>query len=307
VAADDAGWERTVRLSTPEGVDLVLPLAGAASRIAAFVIDYLVITSASSTISGLLVALIEGGSRSPTTGAAASLAVAGLLILGFFLYHAFFIAFGRGQSLGKKALKIRVVRADGGPAGLGRGLARSLLLLVDAFLLGPFIGVVSILSTNRRIRVGDLVAGTVVVREADRGRLPTLWLTGIPADAVSGWDTSAVPAPVIDVMNDWSARRRQFAPGSRAALATQLADWTRHLVPGVPPSLHPEAVVEGVLLSRWIRSTPQWRPADGQQGWQQPAWQQPAWQQPGWQQPAGAPPSWTQQAQPQWGATWPTR
>jgi uncharacterized RDD family membrane protein YckC len=78
----------------------------------------------------------------------------------FFFYHLICELIMNGQSVGKRIMKLRVVRADGQQAGIGAYLLRWLLRPVDMML---FIGVVAILATDKGQRLGDLAAGTVLV------------------------------------------------------------------------------------------------------------------------------------------------
>jgi uncharacterized RDD family membrane protein YckC len=89
-----------------------------------------------------------------------------VLTAGWALYYYFALESGEGQTLGKRIMKIRVARADGGPLDMGRVAVRTLLRPIDAigaYLLGL---VVMIATGKRRQRLGDLAAGTVVT-EAD--------------------------------------------------------------------------------------------------------------------------------------------
>src|SRR3954468_6991524 len=101
----------------------------------------------------LLMAALFGG----FTGAAAA------LTLGWALYYYFALESDHGQTIGKRVLKIRVMRADGQPLDSGRVAVRTLLRPIDAigaYLLGL---VVMLLTGSRRQRLGDLAAGTVVI------------------------------------------------------------------------------------------------------------------------------------------------
>lgn len=76
-----------------------------------------------------------------------------------------------GASIGKMATGIRVVRPDGRPCGVGKALVRWLVLIVDAFpFFAPLVGFVLVLSTNGNRRLGDMAAGTYVVRAAAAGQ-----------------------------------------------------------------------------------------------------------------------------------------
>jgi uncharacterized RDD family membrane protein YckC len=85
------------------------------------------------------------------------------VVLGWALYYYFALESGGGQTLGKKLLKLRVVRADGRPAGMGEIAVRTILRVVDG--IGMYIvGLIVMLVTGeRRQRIGDLAASTIVV------------------------------------------------------------------------------------------------------------------------------------------------
>lgn len=76
--------------------------------------------------------------------------------------------FGRGQSIGKMAMKLRVVTLDAGSPSIGSCLLRWLLYPVDTFLTG-FLGIVFIIFGKHRQRLGDLAAGTIVIKIASPG------------------------------------------------------------------------------------------------------------------------------------------
>src|SRR5215216_1079467 len=87
----------------------------------------------------------------------------GAVIAGWALYYYFALESGDGQTVGKKLVKLRVVRADGRPAGMREIAVRSILRVVDGVGL-YVVGLIVMLATGqRRQRVGDLAAGTIVV------------------------------------------------------------------------------------------------------------------------------------------------
>ena len=91
-----------------------------------------------------------------------------LLVLVFLLEWAYFVVCDMlmsGRSLGKKALGLRVVSAQGLPVGLGDSLLRNLLRGADFLPLGYVLGVVCMVFDTRFRRLGDLVAGTLVIFE----------------------------------------------------------------------------------------------------------------------------------------------
>ncbi len=148
----------TVRTGeTPEGVELHLRPAGPVARAAALVVDQIVIWA------GLLATLIP----------LSLLGQAGFgiwIIILFFaqwLYPVCFEVLGSGRTLGKRMLTLRVLKVDGVPVDWGASLLRNLLRFVDGMPFGYTVGLLSVLLTRDFQRVGDLVAGTVVVHDPE--------------------------------------------------------------------------------------------------------------------------------------------
>ncbi|MCC6727242.1 MAG: RDD family protein [Saprospiraceae bacterium] len=153
-----------IDIRTTQNVTIEYELAPLRDRFLAFLIDLVVY------IFGMLIfwqlilyvlgdAITDWGSR-----------FIGLsLYVGILGYHLLSEVLGNGQSLGKRALNIRVVRLDGLEPGLGEYLLRSILLLLDfIFTLGALGGIL-IGSTYKHQRLGDLAANTTVVR--NKGQL----------------------------------------------------------------------------------------------------------------------------------------
>jgi uncharacterized RDD family membrane protein YckC len=121
-------------------------------RVMAAIVDLLIVAA------GAVVILVAGDSLSgDRPGALAA------VIIGWALYYFFALESGEGQTLGKRLMKIRVVRADGRPAGMGEIAVRTILRVIDNYLIGM---IVMIATGERRQRIGDLAAGTIVVDAA---------------------------------------------------------------------------------------------------------------------------------------------
>ena len=121
-------------------------------RVAAAIVDLLIVSA------GAVAILVAGDSLSGERQGALS-----AVILGWALYYFFALESGEGQTVGKKLMKIRVVRADGRPAGMREVAVRTILRVVDNYL----VGLIAMLATGeRRQRIGDLAAGTIVVDAA---------------------------------------------------------------------------------------------------------------------------------------------
>jgi uncharacterized RDD family membrane protein YckC len=122
-----------------------------------------------------------------------------LLTAGWALYYYFALESSRGQTLGKQLMKIRVARADGGPLDMGRVAVRTLLRPIDAigaYLLGL---VVMIATGQRRQRLGDLAAGTVVT-DADAPVAQPTAAVALPEARVHETEPQPVERdPTVDV------------------------------------------------------------------------------------------------------------
>jgi uncharacterized RDD family membrane protein YckC len=162
-----------LNIETPEQVDLHLPIAGIGSRFLAILADTIVQFIA---LVVLFLALALFGfwmDRHPSSAAARSPGLGekwaiALIVFFFFLlywgYFSLFEAFWNGQTPGKRFFKIRVIKDSGRQITLFESLARNLLRVVD-MQLGYLVGVIAILCNREQKRLGDFVAGTIVVHD----------------------------------------------------------------------------------------------------------------------------------------------
>ncbi|SFN47785.1 Uncharacterized membrane protein YckC, RDD family [Formivibrio citricus] len=141
-----------LELLTPEGVSLALTPAGPARRAMAWAVDTFLWLISISMLMGIL-----GGSQA---GRGIMLLV---LFVSYWGYPILFEVYGKGMTLGKRWMGLQVVRADGLPVGWRESVLRNLLLVADflPFLYG--VGLFCMLLDGRFRRLGDLVAGTMVI------------------------------------------------------------------------------------------------------------------------------------------------
>ncbi len=142
---------------TPEGIALRLRTAGVAPRALAWLVDAGIRFAAFTVLATVLSVLGESGQGL-------------LLILLFLLWWAYSIAFELlmdGQTPGKRVVGVRVVHANGTPVGFTASLIRNLMRTVDSLPVGYALGFFSCVIDPHARRLGDLVAGTIVVH-ADR-------------------------------------------------------------------------------------------------------------------------------------------
>jgi uncharacterized RDD family membrane protein YckC len=170
--------EETLIIETPERVPLAFALASIGNRFIAVAIDHFIqyftifivawIFLTAAGISGNA----EEGLFNQAVAEMPKWTIAILIIVVFLLFSGYFIFFEwimNGQTPGKRLLKLRVIREDGRPITLWEAIARNLLRIFDAvpgFVFPVYsIGLISIFMSGRDQRVGDLFAGTVVIRE----------------------------------------------------------------------------------------------------------------------------------------------
>jgi len=142
---------------TPEGVPLHLPAAGPVPRALAWVIDFIIRAGALVLLSIPLTLLGEFGRG----------LYLGLLFLLMWAYTIVQEACW-GRTVGKRVLGLRVVAQDGAPIGWMAAITRNLLRTVDMLPFAYALGLLSSLFDRNGRRLGDLVAGTVVVHDSRR-------------------------------------------------------------------------------------------------------------------------------------------
>ncbi len=210
-----------LRVETPEQVALELPLAGPGSRFAALCLDFLVILLFGLGAALTLIVIGVGLSLAGVIGeegwlrlALVGIAVQLLLTWGYFAY---FEARRDGVTPGKKRLGLRVVRDDGGALGVEAALIRNLVRIIDLQpVITGLLGGLSMVLHPRAKRLGDLAAGTIVVRDLPSDFPP---LVNAPAQA-SG---DVVGAPRLSdadhaSLETFLARAGELAPARRREL-----------------------------------------------------------------------------------------
>ena len=186
-----------LEFESPEGVHLRFEIAGVGSRAVAGLIDLLLIVFVWVSV---LLAMILIAQVDPTgvSGFAAGLGIGGL-IMGLVLYQWVVAALWNGQTPGKRALGLRVVDAAGYSASGVQHALRSLFWPIEVLLMPvePLASMILISATPRSQRLGDLVAGTCVLREAQR-------LAGAEPFQRETWST--LPKRILDLTPALGAR-----------------------------------------------------------------------------------------------------
>jgi uncharacterized RDD family membrane protein YckC len=171
VKMSDAVSEEILVIETPERVPLHFALASIGNRFLACAIDHALQVFTIILMSLAFLSLANYSRLSDQLASAPKWFYAVLIVILFLIvsgYFAFFEWIWSGQTPGKRWLKLRVIREDGRPVTFWEASVRNLLRSVD-MMPAPFysIGLISVFSSGRDQRVGDLIAGTVVVRERE--------------------------------------------------------------------------------------------------------------------------------------------
>jgi uncharacterized RDD family membrane protein YckC len=165
-------------------------------RVLAGLIDLVVVAAGAALILFAADALPSG------SGSARDEVGSGLYLLttAWALYYYFACESGGGQTLGKRLMRLRVVRADGGEAGMGEIAVRTVLRVVDGIGLYLVGLVVMLVSGKRRQRLGDMAGGTIVVdASAPPAPVPQVSPTVAAAPIVPAkLSTPAVTLPVLE-------------------------------------------------------------------------------------------------------------
>jgi uncharacterized membrane protein SpoIIM required for sporulation/uncharacterized RDD family membrane protein YckC len=213
--------DATVDVETPEQVLVSYTLAGIGTRGAAAVIDILILILALGALSLGVVQLMDAirsrGDWIVTAGIIGNF----LLVWGYFVV---FETIWDGQTPGKRLLGLRVVRNGGGGIDAGGSAARNLIRFVDFIPFGYFVGMASMLANKRNQRLGDLVAGTIVVRERllEQTARRSQSVTPVGAEAVPVL-AAALNDAQFALLDRFVAREAGLDDGARLRLAVALS------------------------------------------------------------------------------------
>lgn len=213
-------------IETPEQVSFRMERAGIGSRIGAAIIDsilltllYLVLLAVLGTV-GALSGLETWFDDEEALSDAGLWATGLLMILVLFLFWGYYIGFEgiwNGQTPGKRVLNIRVVSDTGVPATFGAIVIRNLLRVID-WQFGYTVGLIAIFATREEKRLGDLAAGTILIREGLRASTSAIRFGDARGDG------RRVDPELLDVVRDFYERVEHMEEGARRNVAGELVD-----------------------------------------------------------------------------------
>lgn len=242
---------RTLEVRTPESIAFSYELAGLGSRFLALMVDQVIqILTLIAIIVGLLLALTRvprilgpHAASNVNEKLAQSLGIAIAVVIVFAIFYGYFIVFEalwNGQTPGKKLLGLRVVRDGGYPIDFGASLIRNLIRVGEQLVGYYLLAAISAVISPENKRLGDLAAGTIVVRDARLSAPRSLTPSDEPARASATYlngDERALIARFLE-------RRDELADDRRKEIAAQLAWRIRKRVPPELARLDDELLLE---------------------------------------------------------------
>ena len=238
-------------LVTPEAVVLGLPIASVGSRGLALVLDLL--------IQGLALVLLAFAASAASVFEGGWLATVVFLLVVFailFGYPAGFETLWRGRTPGKAALGLRVVTVEAGPVGFRHAAIRAALALVDLWASSGGVAVLSALFTRRAQRLGDLAAGTLVIREGRSREGVTAMRFEPPRgaeDYVARLDVTGLDEADYLAVRSVLVRATSLRSETAGPLADEAVRAVRSRIAPAPPPGMPSSVVLACVAAAYQR------------------------------------------------------
>ncbi len=243
-----------VRSQTPESVELEFILAGVGSRTQALIVDYLIWGFALFILLVIWAFLLLQVTWLQSDTIRPWFFAIQLSIL-FAVYIGYFVVFEtlwRGQTPGKRYAKIRVIRDDGRNVGLQQSILRSLLRPIDDIL---FLGLLLIIFTTQEKRLGDLVAGTIVIQEGQTSSSQQLTLSPEAQDLATrlieiGQIVALTPDEFATIRR-YLDRYPTLTPTAKIQVSDRLAQRLLEIInlADRPPTLDRHLTIEAVYLA----------------------------------------------------------
>lgn len=241
--------DQRLRIDTPEQIPLELSLAGIGSRFLAVAVD--TVLQAALSVAGVLAFMVGPG----IAGLPALFRQVGPALGILFLfcvywgYFAFFEILWSGRTPGKRIAGIRVIKDSGQPINAYEAIGRNVLRVIDFLPFMYGLGVVVMMLNRQSRRIGDFVAGTVVVYDtATDDRLPD-WRAA-PRDASQSPSMARVSVEELRLIETYLQRRFDLDPLVGDAMAEQIA---RRIAAKTGVGREPDQSVDQYLESVAVR------------------------------------------------------
>lgn len=215
--------DERLKIDTPEQIALELPLAGIGSRFLAVAID--TVLQAALYLDGVLMLMvgprIGGGVPALMQLIGPSLGILFMFCV-YWGYFAFFEIIWSGRTPGKRIARIRVIKESGRPINVYESIGRNVLRAIDFLPVMYGLGVVVMMLNRHSRRIGDFVAGTVVVYDTATDELAPDWRTA-PGSAAPNAPMTRVTAEELRLVETYLQRRFDLDPLVRETMAEQIA------------------------------------------------------------------------------------
>jgi uncharacterized RDD family membrane protein YckC len=250
---------QTITIRTPEQIELCHDLAGAGSRFFALVIDtvlqsgaflciWLTLMLVDSLLNHRISGLMNGVAQSSLSLSTLILgALGGFIMIGYYL---FFEALWNGQTPGKKMAGLRVIKENGSAINIFDSAVRNFMRTVDFIPYGYLAGALTMMLNRKRKRIGDWIAGTIVIKvPAD---LPPVFLTETEIEPPSApVDISSLSKDEYHLVRNYIIRRGELSGTTRRELSERLvALMMKRLSLSENPFGSAEEMLEWIAVSR---------------------------------------------------------
>ena len=208
-------------IDTPEQISIEFPLAGIGSRFMAIAVDVLIESAGYVLLLLLANFLLPDLSKHwPTAWNWAAAVLIFVFFSVYWGYYAVFETLWKGQTPGKRLAGIRVIKDTGRPVTAYEAVARNLLRVVDQLPGMYAVGVITMFLNKKSKRIGDFVAGTVVVHERKQDSGVFFNTSSQPSTAL---EVSKLSNRELEVIETFLARRLDLSPELRRSTAQRLA------------------------------------------------------------------------------------
>ena len=250
--------DERLKIDTPEQIALELPLAGIGSRFLAVAVD--TVLQSALYLAGVLTLMvgprIGGGLPSLLRLMGPALGILFMFCV-YWGYFAFFEIIWSGRTPGKRIARIRVIKESGRPINVYESIGRNVLRAIDFLPVMYGLGVVVMMLNRHSRRIGDFVAGTVVVYDTATDALAPDWRAA-PGRAASNAPMTRVSAEELRLIETYLQRRFDLDPLVRDAMAEQIAGRiTENTGVGREPDQSVDEFLEGV--ARRVRDVARFR------------------------------------------------